>query len=234
MVNFQTMVDKLNIFVGYDGVVEPVAFHVFCQSVIEKATIPVSFTPLALNTLKGYTETHKDGSNAFIYSRFLVPYLCDYKGYALFVDGDMLCRTDIKELMDTIDPLAAVSVVKHDYKTKNPVKYLGHKNEDYPRKNWSSVMVWNCEHFKNKQLTPEMIMNSTGKELHRFKWLDNEFINLIGEIPKSWNWLVGEYDYYDKANLVHFTIGTPCFADYKDCDYADEWWQTYNNLKQPL
>jgi hypothetical protein len=74
--------EKINIFVGYDGVVEPVAYHVFCQSVIEKATIPVSFTPLALNTLKGYTETHKDGSNAFIYSRFLVPYLCDYKGYA--------------------------------------------------------------------------------------------------------------------------------------------------------
>jgi hypothetical protein len=83
----------LKIFVGFDGEVEPIAYHVFCQSVIEKATIPVSFTPLALNTLKGYTETHKDGSNAFIYSRFLVPYLCDYKGYALFVDGDMLCRT---------------------------------------------------------------------------------------------------------------------------------------------
>ena len=99
----------LNIFVGFDGEVEPVAYHVFCQSVIEKATIPVSFTPLALNTLKNYTETHTDGSNAFIYSRFLVPYLCDYKGYAMFVDGDMLCRTDIKELMDVIDPFAAVS-----------------------------------------------------------------------------------------------------------------------------
>lgn len=125
----------LNIFVGFDGEVEPVAYHVFCRSVIEKATIPVSFTPLALNTLKDYTETHTDGSNAFIYSRFLVPYLCDYKGYAMFVDGDMLCRADIKELMDVIDPLAAVSVVKHDYKTKYPTKYLGNKNEDYPRKN---------------------------------------------------------------------------------------------------
>ena len=224
----------LKIFVGFDGEVEPIAYYVFCQSVIEKATIPVSFTPLALNTLKGYTETHKDGSNAFIYSRFLVPYLCDYKGYALFLDGDMLCRTDIKELMDTINPLAAVSVVKHDYKTKHPIKYLGNKNENYPCKNWSSVMVWNCDHFKNKQLTPEMIMNSTGKELHRFKWLDNEFIDLIGEIPKSWNWLAGEYDYYDKANLVHFTIGTPCFADYKDCDYADEWFMTLDNLLLPM
>jgi len=226
--------ERLNIFVGFDGVVEPVAYHVFCQSVIEKASIPVSFTPLALNTLKGYTETHKDGSNAFIYSRFLVPYLCDYKGYAIFVDGDMLCRTDIKELMDSIDPLAAVSVVKHDYKTKYPIKYLGHKNEDYPRKNWSSVMVWNCGHFKNKQLTPEMIMNSTGAELHRLTWLDNEFIDLVGEIPKEWNWLVGEYDYNPDAKLVHFTIGTPCFDDYKDCDYAEEWWNTFNDLKMPV
>ena len=215
--------EKINIFVGYDGVVEPVAYHVFCQSVIEKATIPVSFTPLALNTLKGYTETHKDGSNAFIYSRFLVPYLCDYKGYAIFVDGDMLCRADIKELMDIIDPLAAVSVVKHDYKTKYPTKYLGYKNEDYPRKNWSSVMVWNCGHFKNKQLTPEMIMNSTGAELHRLTWLDNEFIDLIGEIPIEWNWLPDEFGKNNNAKLLHFTLGTPSFYDFATMPMASEW-----------
>ena len=77
-------------------------------------------------------------------------------------------------------------------------------------------------------------MNSTGKELHRFKWLDNEFIDLIGNIPKSWNWLVGEYDYSEYANLVHFTIGTPCFADYKDCNYADEWFMTLDNLLLPM
>jgi hypothetical protein len=136
--------------------------------------------------------------------------------------------------MDIIDPLAAVSVVKHDYKTKHPIKYLGYKNEDYPRKNWSSVMVWNCGHFKNKQLTPEMIMNSTGAELHRLTWLDNEFIDLIGEIPKEWNWLVGEYDYNPDAKIAHFTLGTPCFTDYSRCDYAEEWAFTLDNLLTPL
>ena len=225
--------EKINIFVGYDGVVEPVAYHVFCQSVIEKATIPVSFTPLALNTLENYIETHDDGSNAFIYSRFLVPYLCDFRGYALYVDGDMLCRDDINNLIDEIDPFAAVSVVQHDYKTKHPVKYCGNKNEDYPKKNWSSLMFWDCGHHKNKKLTPEYIMKHEGKHLHRFEWLKNDFINLVGELPKEWNWLVSEYDYNPDAKLVHFTIGTPCFSEYKDCDYAEEWWDTLNNLKQP-
>jgi len=77
-------------------------------------------------------------------------------------------------------------------------------------------------------------MNSTGAELHRFKWLDNQFINLIGEIPKEWNWLVSEYDYNPDAKLVHFTIGTPCFSDYNKCDYAEEWQFTLDNLLIPM
>ena len=229
----QVVRQPLKIFVGFDGEVEPVAYHTFCQSVIEKATIPVSFTPLALNTLNNYMETHDDGSNAFIYSRFLVPYLCGFQGYALYVDGDMLCRDDIDKLVDEIDPFAAVSVIKHDYKTKFPIKYCGNKNEDYPKKNWSSVMFWDCGHIKNKRLTPEYIMTNTGSHLHRFEWLKNDFTDLVGELPIEWNWLVSEYDYNADAKLVHFTIGTPCFHNFKDCDYADEWWQTFNNLKQP-
>jgi lipopolysaccharide biosynthesis glycosyltransferase len=223
----------LKIFVGFDGEIEPITYHTFCQSVIEKATIPVSFTPLALNTLNNYMETHNDGSNAFIYSRFLVPYLCEFRGYALYVDGDMLCRDDIDKLIDEIDPFAAVSVVKHDYKTKFPVKYCGNKNEDYPKKNWSSLMFWDCGHHKNKKLTPEFIMTASGQYLHRFEWLKNDFTDLIGELPIEWNWLVSEYEYNEDAKLVHFTIGTPCFHNFKDCDYAEEWWQTFNNLKQP-
>jgi len=224
----------LKIFVGFDGEVEPVAYHVFCQSVIEKATIPVSFTPLALNTLENYIETHDDGSNAFIYSRFLVPYLCDFRGYALYVDGDMLCRDDINNLIDEIDPFAAVSVVQHDYKTKHSVKYCGNKNEDYPKKNWSSLMFWDCGHHKNKKLTPEYIMKHEGKHLHRFEWLKNDFVDLVGELPKEWNWLVSEYDYNPDAKLVHFTIGTPCFTDYSRCDYAEEWALTLDNLLIPM
>jgi lipopolysaccharide biosynthesis glycosyltransferase len=221
----------LRIFVGMDLAVEPVAYHVFCQSVIEKASVPVSFTPLALNTLACYKETHTDGSNAFIYSRFLVPYLCDYQGYALFVDGDMIVRADIAEILSYINPALAVSVVKHDYTTKHPVKYLGAKNEDYPRKNWSSVMLFNCGAWRNKDLTPEYIMKATGKKLHRFEWLTDK---LIGELPRHWNWLADEYEYNDSAKLVHYTLGTPCFKDYQNKSYADEWFGTYKRAIYPL
>lgn len=222
----------LKIFVGFDGKVEPIAYHVFCQSVIEHATIPVSFTPLALNTLSEYKETHTDGSNAFIYSRFLVPYLSDFKGLALFCDGDMICKADVAELIKDYNINEAVKVVKHHYKTKHPIKYLGAKNEDYPCKNWSSVMLWNCGHWLNKQLTPEFVTSSSGKYLHRFAWLKHQ--DQVGELPKEWNWLETEQAYNKDVKLVHHTLGTPCFKDYQNTDYAKDWWQTYYRMIYPL
>ena len=222
----------LKIFVGFDGKVEPVAYHTFCQSVIEKASIPVSFTPLALNTLSDYKETHTDGSNAFIYSRFLVPYLCGFKGMALFVDGDMICRTDIAEILWEHEQDEAVKVVKHYYQTKHPIKYLGSKNEDYPKKNWSSVMLWNCSHHLNKQLTPKFVMENQGKYLHRFEWLKHE--DQVGKLDAAWNWLETEYEYNPDAKLIHHTLGTPCFKDYQSTDYAQEWWETYQRMIYPL
>ncbi len=223
----------LKIFVGYDGKVEPVAYHTFCQSVIEKSTIPVSFTPLALNTLSEYNETHTDGSNAFIYSRFLVPYLCNFKGMALFVDGDMICRTDIAEILWEHEQDEAVKVVKHYYQTKHPIKYLGSKNEDYPKKNWSSVMLWNCGHHLNKQLTPKFVMEKDGKYLHRFQWLKYPE-EQVGKLDETWNHLVTEYDYDQDAKLAHFTLGSPCFNGYQDCDYSEEWFDTYKRMIYPL
>jgi lipopolysaccharide biosynthesis glycosyltransferase len=223
----------LKIFVGMDLKVEPVAYAVFCQSVIEHSSIPVSFTPMALNTLSEYTETHKDGSNAFIYSRFLVPYLCGFKGMALWVDGDMIVRSDIAELLWEFQQDEAVKVVKHHYQTKHPIKYLGAKNEDYPKKNWSSVMLWNCGHHLNKQLTPKFVMEKNGKYLHRFEWLKYPE-EQVGKLDETWNWLVSEQKYNPDAKLVHYTIGSPCFKDYQDCDYSDEWFDTYKRMIYPL
>jgi lipopolysaccharide biosynthesis glycosyltransferase len=221
----------LRVFVGYDGEVEPVAYHAFCQSVIENSSVPVSFTPLSLNTLKDYKENHDDGSNAFIYSRFLVPYLCDYEGIAIFCDGDMICAGDIAELAEYTnkEPDKAVFVVKHDYKTKHSVKYLGNKNEDYPRKNWSSVIVFNNQH--NKELTLDAVMNNDGKYLHRFSWLDD---NQIGELPIDWNYLESEYEQRDNIKLIHYTIGTPCFEGYEDTDNAYKWWDVYARMVYPI
>lgn len=216
------------IYVGFDQR-EAVAYHTFCQSVLEKSSVPVSFTPLALNTLCTYKETHTDGSNAFIYSRFLVPYLNRYEGWAIFADGDMICDADIKELWDMRDPSYAVMVVKHDYKTKHPTKYLGNKNEDYPRKNWSSVILWNCGHKDNLVLTPNYIEGASGRMLHRFEHLEDR---KIGELPQEWNKLVLEQPGY--AKLYHYTIGTPCFEEYAKCDKADKWYAAYDRVCQPL
>jgi len=209
----------IRVVVGFDQR-EAIAYHTFCQSVLEKASLPVQFLPLAVNSLAGYKETHTDGSNRFIYSRFLTPYLCGFQGWAIFADGDMVCQTDIKELWDLRDSSKAVQVVKHDYQTKSSLKYLGNKNENYPRKNWSSLILWNCSHNAHRVLTPEFIQQQTGSFLHRFRWLKDE---QIGSLPIEWNWLAIEYDDNPHAKLIHYTLGTPCFKDYSNTDMADAW-----------
>lgn len=207
------------VFIGYDPR-EAIAFHVCANSIIRQASRPVSIIPLALNLFQDYTETHTDGSNQFIYSRFLVPHLTDYSGWAIFIDGDMIVRGDIAELWNLQNPYMDVMVVKHDYKTRMPVKYLGAKNEDYPRKNWSSVILWNCNSFPNRQLTPEFVQKSTGSFLHRFSWLEDE---RVGELPKEWNWLPDEYGENLDAKLLHYTLGTPCFQEFADTPQGSEW-----------
>lgn len=208
------------IFIGYDPR-EAVAFHVCANSIIRQGSQPVSISPLSLNILKDYKETHSDGSNHFIYSRFLVPYLTGYQGWAIFIDGDMILRDDISNLWALRDDKYAAMVVKHDYKTKMNTKYLGSKNEDYPCKNWSSVILWNCGHHKNRILTPTFIEKSTGKELHRFSWIDHE--NDLGSLPIHWNWLPDEFGLNKDAKLLHYTLGTPSFHEFATTPMGDEW-----------
>jgi lipopolysaccharide biosynthesis glycosyltransferase len=209
----------IRIFVGFDQR-EAVAYHTFCQSVLETSSQVVSFTPLVLDSLPGYRETHDDGSNTFIYSRFLTPFLCDFDGWALFADGDMVCRSDISELWALRDADKAVQVVQHDYRTKTELKYLGNRNQNYPRKNWSSLVLWNCSHPKHRVLTPQFLMGQTGAYLHRFSWLADED---IGALPREWNWLTTEYPDNDNAKLLHYTLGTPCFKDYQTAEMAEVW-----------
>jgi len=222
------MVEIIKIVVGFDQR-EAVAYHTFTQSIIEKSTLPVSFILLAIQTLADYKESHTDKSNDFIYSRFLTPYLMKFNGWAIFADGDMVCLSDIKELWDLKDESKALMVVKHDYKTKSHQKYLGNINENYPRKNWSSVILWNCNHPKHKILTPDFIANQTGKYLHRFSWLQDDD---IGELPKEWNWLATEYPANTHAKLIHYTLGTPCFKDYRNSEMSELWHQTQERSMQ--
>jgi hypothetical protein len=143
----------------------------------------------------------------------------------------MIVKDDIAKLWKLRDPSKAVMVAKHDYKTKFNGKYLGNVNEDYPRKNWSSVILWNCGHPANKVLTPKYIESATGAQLHQFKHIDEED---IGELPKLWNWLVMEYPHNDMAQLLHYTVSTPCFYEYAETDHSADWWKEYRKAITPL
>jgi hypothetical protein len=220
--------DTLNLYVGYDAR-EAVAYHVFSNSAIRHSSKPLAIHPLAQRNLEGYRDPVKQlagypQTNQFIFSRFLVPYMMHWQGVAAFFDGDMLFRDDPAKMFDHAELASgkAVWVVKHQYQTKSETKYLNQPNKDYPRKNWSSVILWNCGHYKNRVLTPEYIANATGEHLHRFGWLEDDD---IGELPIVWNWLPDEFGANDDARLIHHTLGTPCFLDeqYSLAPMAAEW-----------
>jgi lipopolysaccharide biosynthesis glycosyltransferase len=216
--------EVLKIYIGYDPV-ESVAWHVMAHSIFSRSSKPVALIPINLANLKAIFKRERDPkqSNEFSYTRFLVPHLSDYKGYALFFDCDMMLRTDIQEIFDEVnkDPGKAVYVVKHDYQPRDDIKYLNTIQYKYPRKNWSSVVLWNCGHPENKKITPEFVNTASAMDLHRFAWLKDED---IGELNVKWNWLVGEYDEppADVKN-VHWTVGGPYFNEYRDADFSDEW-----------
>ena len=207
------------VFVGYDPR-EAIAYHVCANSIIRNASAPVAIIPVALNLFTDYKETHGDNSNHFVYTRFLVPYLMDFRGRAIFIDGDMVVRGDIIELYESLQTAHDVAVVKHDYKTRMPVKYMGAPNEDYPRKNWSSVIVWDCQSYPNRRLTPDFVQKQPGSFLHRFSWIDDDRIQAL---PPEWNWLPDELGENTQAKLLHYTLGTPCFREFADTTQAAEW-----------
>ncbi len=225
----------LKIFVGYDQV-ESVAWHTMVHSIFTRSSMPVAIIPVNLSNLKDVFTRERDPkqSNEFSFSRFLVPYLSDYEGYAVFFDCDMLMRTDVQKLFKIAekDPSKAVHVVKHDYTPRDEIKYLNTVQYTYPRKNWSSVVVWNCEHPSNRKVTLDYVNSATGMELHRFTWLKDEE---IGELDVRWNWLVGDYvNPPHNVYNVHWTVGGPYFNEYKDADFSDEWFLECSKMKYCL
>jgi lipopolysaccharide biosynthesis glycosyltransferase len=153
----------------------------------------------------------------------------NYNGWAIFMDSDMVMLSDITELWNLRNEDYAIQVCKHEYTPSSKNKFLGNNQTMYAKKNWSSLMLMNCS--KCKTLTPEYVNTRSGLELHQFKWLDE---NLIGSIPLEWNWLVGEYPYKKDVHNVHFTEGGPYFKDYKNTEYANEWFNIYNMTKIDL
>ena len=210
----------IRVFIGYDTR-EAAAFGVLSHSIHRHASQPVAIAPVMLSELEGvfHRERNPLQSTEFSFSRFLTPWLCDYQGWAVFMDCDMLMRDDIAKLWALRDERYAVQVVKHVHVPKEEVKFLGAVQTKYEKKNWSSVMLMNCA--KCTALTPEYVNRASGLELHQFKWLQGD--QLIGEIPHAWNHLVGYDAPRRDAALVHYTIGGPYFEAYRDCEYAAEW-----------
>ena len=213
----------IRVFIGYDPN-ETVAYHVLAQSIMEHSSVPVSITPLKRSMLPEYTRPRASNeSTEFSMTRFLVPHLCNYEGYAIFMDCDMLCMADIEELWRYRSG-AAVSVAKHVYVPKTETKFLGQEQTKYEKKNWSSVMLFNNKFCR--RLTPEYVNTASGLDLHQFKWLNDD--DRIGSIPLEWNYLVGEYDQFIvEPKLIHYTLGGPYFKATEECEYAKEWFEMF-------
>ena len=221
----------MKVYVGWDSR-EDIAYQV-CQHSIKRKDPDAEVIPLKQNDMRQdgiYTRAvDKLASTEFTFSRFFVPYLNDFKGWAVFCDCDFVWRIPSYELEQYCDDSKAVVCVQHDYKPKESRKMDGQVQTVYPRKNWSSMVLWNCGHPKNKILTPELLNTETAKFLHRFSWLDDSD---IGSLPHVYNWLVGWYQEPQDGTpkILHYTSGGPWFDGYRDCEYADVWKKEVINL----
>jgi hypothetical protein len=224
----------MKVYIGYDSR-EPRAYAVAEGSLLEHASVPVSVTPLNSQRLAEHgllrrptdlrgqrydIPSNAPASTEFAISRFLVPFLAQ-TGWALFVDSDVVFLGDIAELLAYADPRFAVMVVKHqagDISTLH--KMDGQLQTVYPRKNWSSVVLWNVDHPANKRLSLIDVQERRGFDLHQFYWLaDSE----IGEVPGAWNWLVRVEPQPAVPKIAHFTLGGPFLPGWDEAPHDEIW-----------
>ena len=222
------MVKSLKIFIGYDSR-EKIAFHVLSQSILANSSIPVSITPINLKNIRHFykRKKNKKHSTEFSISRFLTPYLSNYKGFSLFLDCDFLVLGDVANLFKFIkNKKKSLWCVKHKYYSpKDKIKFLREKQLPYAKKNWSSFMIFN--NAKCKILTPKLVSKAHGLYLHQFKWSKEK---LIGSLPKNWNILVGEQKIPKKINALHYTLGGPWFKEHSKCVGSSHWFKYKKQL----
>lgn len=229
---------RLTVFIGYDPR-EADAYRVCVASLLAHASAPVKVRPLLLPQLQAQGlyrrpmqrrgaqlwDVISDApmSTEFSLTRFLVPFLMKYRGVAIFVDCDFLFRQDVYELLYCAEPGSAVSVVKHVHEPSEATKMDGQEQRRYRRKNWSSLIVWDCGHsMVRRNLSVDAVNTMPGLDLHQFAWLPRDQ-HFIGGVPLHWNWLEG----YSPADIdpaaVHYTRGVPSMPGYENSAYADEW-----------
>jgi hypothetical protein len=221
----------MKVYVGWDSR-EDIAYQV-CEHSIKRRDPEVEIIPLKQKEMRESGLYRRDidklASTEFTFTRFFVPFLQDYKGWAVFCDCDFVWKVPAKELEKYCDDSKAVVCVQHDYTPKEGTKMDGQIQTVYPRKNWSSMVLWNCGHEKNKLLTPDLINKQSGAFLHRFQWLEDKD---IGSLPHVYNWLVGWYKEPKdgQPKILHYTEGGPWFEGYRECEYADDWKKEVINL----
>jgi hypothetical protein len=216
---------EIPVYVGWDSR-EDIAYQVCRSSIQRYASKPVKVVALREKALRYqrlyWREPDPLAATQFCYTRFLVPALTDYEGWALFCDCDFLWLGDIQELLALADDRYALMCVHHDHRPPERTKMDGSIQTVYPRKNWSSLMLINCGHSANRVLTPDVVSREEPAFLHRFRWLDDA---LIGAVPETWNWLEGWNPKPDHGTprVIHYTRGGPWFENYKDVTYGELW-----------
>lgn len=236
---------NMKVYIGFDPR-EQDAYDVAEFSLRRRTSVPIEVTALRAERLAAngllYRPTDRRGekiyditSNApasteFAISRFLVPHLAQ-SGWALFVDADMLFLDDVGALLQLADPKFAVQVVKHDHRPTVDVKMDNQVQTRYARKNWSSVVLWNCDHPANLRLSLRDVNERRGLELHQFYWLHDAE---IGELPGGWNWLVGEQEKPDEVHIAHFTNGVPTMRGHENDPHAELWMTELNTMRDAL
>lgn len=228
----------LKVYVGWDSR-EDIAYQVAKQSILDNASVPVEVIPLKQSKLRKqglyWREVDPLASTEFTFTRFLVPELNDFKDWALFIDCDFVFREDVAELFKLADNHYAVMCAQHDYTPAEGMKMDGKQQLPYPRKNWSSMMLINCAHPSNEQVTAEFVNDPehTGAFMHRFSWLTDDE---IGEVSHEWNWLVNWYKepYHGRPKVLHYTEGGPWFKEYEKCEYAADWYKYKDRYTQTL
>jgi hypothetical protein len=227
------MTPPLKVFIGHDPH-ELEAFAAAERSLRRWASVAVDVIPLRHDRLhdagllrrptdarNGLYDLHSQApmSTEFAISRFLVPLLA-HAGWALYVDCDVVFLGDVAELLTLADPTKAVQVVKHLHTPKPGVKMVDQWQTAYPFKNWSSVMLFNCDHKGHGRLSLDALNHRPGRDLHAFYWLaDTE----IGTLPPGWNWLVNEQPRPDALKLAHFTNGGPWLSGWPGAEHDDLW-----------
>jgi lipopolysaccharide biosynthesis glycosyltransferase len=220
------MTQQPNVYIGYDQR-EHLAAEVCRHSIIRRTAIePENVHYLKSENIPEFVrEREPQQATDFTYTRFMIPFLNNYRGISIFCDCDFIFCEDIWDLVSYFDPSKAISVVQHPpYIPHTATKMDGVPQHAMPRKNWASLIMFNNAHPSNKKLTPEYVNTvMPGRKLHTFDWLQDDE---IGSLPLDWNTL-DNYYYLEEPRAIHFTDGGPWFEQYRNTTYAPAWWREY-------